>query len=321
VLDTDPAQVPCAAIVRGGFRDHQLEHGRVLAIVPPAVTEGIIQVRPPLRGSHQARLNEREPVKEPGDVGTTARDERGAPVQVLSHLEDSLGRLLVSLCSHLAQRQVAARHNGVPELPHHPPRVFLVPQAVQHADEHDPDRLPEVEQVTDLRVAQHLLRFAQISLERNDTGATHQRAGVARDHRVDVYIHHARLGRHPPDNLVGVGHIRQARAKVKELADALSEHVVHHPLQEVTGLNSSVAGRRYPQLPEQDVDRLGRLPVGLEVVLALQMIVPDAGRVGIADTERIVDLRFGGLWRQGGHRISSSSARRDKAFPMITNCP
>jgi hypothetical protein len=33
----------------------------------------------------------------------------------------------------------------VVEPPHDRPRVFVVPQAVQHADEHDPYRLAEVE--------------------------------------------------------------------------------------------------------------------------------------------------------------------------------
>jgi len=58
ILDADPAQVPRAAIVLGRFRDDHLERGRIIAIVvPPLVTEGIVQIRPPPRGSHQAGLN------------------------------------------------------------------------------------------------------------------------------------------------------------------------------------------------------------------------------------------------------------------------
>ena len=44
-------------VVLGRFRDDRLEHGRVVAVVLPQITEGIAQVRPPLRGSHQAGLN------------------------------------------------------------------------------------------------------------------------------------------------------------------------------------------------------------------------------------------------------------------------
>jgi hypothetical protein len=39
---------------------------------------------------------------------------------------------------------------------------------MQHAHEHDPDQLAEVEQVAYLRVTEYLLRFAQIRPERDD---------------------------------------------------------------------------------------------------------------------------------------------------------
>ncbi len=70
-------------IVTGPFRDGRLERGFVIVVVRLGITEGAVQVGAPLCGSHQARLNQREPVKEPGDVGTAARDERDAKVKVL----------------------------------------------------------------------------------------------------------------------------------------------------------------------------------------------------------------------------------------------
>jgi hypothetical protein len=79
---------------------------------------------------------------------------------------------------------------------------------MQDAHEHDADRLPEVEQVTDPRVAEYLLRFTQVGPERDDAGAGHERGGVGRHHRVDVHVDDARAGRGPVDDLVGVGHVR-----------------------------------------------------------------------------------------------------------------
>src|SRR5579875_2218049 len=80
VLDADPAQVPRdPAIVSGPRGDGQLDHGFVVAVVTAAIAERIVQVGPPLRGGHQAGLDEREPVEEPRDVGAAARDERRVP--------------------------------------------------------------------------------------------------------------------------------------------------------------------------------------------------------------------------------------------------
>src|SRR6185295_20046605 len=126
---------------------------------------------------------------------------------------------------HVAQGQVAARRYRVPELPDDLPRVFFVPQAVQDAHEHDPDRLPEIEQVTDPCVAEDLLRLAQVGAQRDDVGAGHQRGRVGRHHRVDVRVDNARAGRGPLGDLVGVGHVRQAGPEVKELVDTLAGHV------------------------------------------------------------------------------------------------
>jgi hypothetical protein len=222
-------------------------------------------------------------------------------VQVLGHLEERLGPFRVGFVGHVAQGQVATRRHRVPELPHNRPWVFFIPQAVQDAGEYDPDWLSEVQRVTYLRVVEHLLWLAKIRPKRDDVGASHQRGGMGGDHRINVDVNDARLGRHPVRDLVSISHARQPRAKVQELADALAEHVVHHPLQQVTALNGGVGGERYAYLHGHRLYRLGRPPVDREVVLAPQVIVPDAGRVGIPDADRIMGLRLGGCWRHGGH--------------------
>src|SRR2546429_6339957 len=61
------------------------------------------------------------------------------------------------------------------------------------------------------------------------------------------------------------------------MADALAEHVVHHPLQQMAALNGTVGTVRNTQRPHHRVGRLGRLPVDRVVVLAAELIVPDAG--------------------------------------------
>jgi len=64
----------------------------------------------------------------------------------------------------------------------------MIPKAVQHAHEHDPDRLAEVEQAAYLDVAEHLPRFTQIRPERDDVGAGHQRRGLGRHQRINVHM-------------------------------------------------------------------------------------------------------------------------------------
>jgi hypothetical protein len=153
-----------------------------------ALAKRVVQVGPPLRGRHQAGLHQRAPVEEPCDIGAAARYERRVPVQFLGHPEQPLGRFGVGFAGHVAQGQVAAWGHRVPEPQDDLPRIFGVPQAVQDAHEHDPDRLPEVEQVADPRVAEYLLRFAQVGPDRDDAGTGHQRGGMSRHHRVDVHV-------------------------------------------------------------------------------------------------------------------------------------
>ena len=229
-LDADSAQVPPDPAIVGGRREGG-QHRFAVAIGILAAAERVVQIGSPLCRGHQARLNQREPVEESSNAGGVTRDERRVPVQFLGNAEKPGGRFGVGFAGHVAKSQVAAWRHRVPELPDDPPRVFLIPQAMQRTHEHDPDRLAEVEQVAYLRVAEHLLRFAKIRSERDDVGAGHQRRGMGRDQRILIHVDDARLGRHPVGDLVSVGHVRQARAEVEELADALAEHVVNHPLQ------------------------------------------------------------------------------------------
>ena len=72
-LNADPAQVPRGPlIVPWMFEDGRLERGFVAVAARAGINKGVVQVGSPLRGGHQAWLNEREPVKEAGDVGPAA---------------------------------------------------------------------------------------------------------------------------------------------------------------------------------------------------------------------------------------------------------
>jgi hypothetical protein len=93
---------------------------------------------------------------------------------------------------------------------------------------------------------------------------------------------------------MGVGHVRQTRAEVEELADALAKHVVNHPLQQMAALNGSFGTVRNTQPPHHRIGRVGRLPIDRVVVLAAELVVPDAGRVGITATDRIIGVQSGG---------------------------
>ena len=139
---------------------------------------------------------------------------------------------------------------------------------------------------------------------------------MGRHHRVDVRVDNARAGRGPVGDLMGVSHVRQAGTEVKELADTLADHVVDHPLQQVAALDGGVGAGRDAQSRDHRVGRVGGRPVDGEVVLAAELVVPDAGRVGIADTDRVIGFRPGGGRRLGGHSgifLRASS----QAPPMI----
>jgi hypothetical protein len=144
--------------------------------------------------------------------------------------------------------------------------------------------------------------LAQVGAQRDDVGAGHQRGGVGRHHRIDVRVDNARAGGGPLGDLVGVGHVRQAGPEVKKLADTLGDHVVDHPLQQVAALDGGVGAGRDAQSRDHRVGRVGGRPVDGEVVLAAELVVPDAGRVGIADADRVLGDRFGCGRRFGGHR-------------------
>jgi hypothetical protein len=80
---------------------------------------------------------------------------------------------------------------------------------------------------------------------------------------------------------------------------ALAEHVVNHPLQQMAALQGGVGTGRNAQPAHHRVGRLGRLPIDREVVLAAELIVPDAGGVGITRTDWITGVAAGRRRRFG----------------------
>jgi hypothetical protein len=95
-------------------------------------------------------------------------------------------------------------------------------------------------------------------------------------------------------NLVGVGHVREAGAEIQELADALREHAVNHPLEQMAALIGGVPGARDTDVSRHRVHRVGCVLVDREVVLAAEVVVPDARCVGKAGTYRVIGIQFGG---------------------------
>jgi hypothetical protein len=126
--------------------------------------------------------------------------------------------------------------------------------------------LAEVDELDQVRVAEHHLRLPQV--HRNHGGgpaAFQQPAGMRSHHRVDVYVHHPGAGDDPAHGLVGVVLRGQARSEVDELGDPLACHpdrraamktpVGQHCVERVRGIG---------------LEHLGHLPVDREVGRAAQ---------------------------------------------------
>ena len=136
---------------------------------------------------------------------------------------------------------------------------------MQHPEQHDGDRPAEVQDPG--RLGQDRPGVAQVRVDvggRALGAAGEQGPGVQEHDRVVVYVHDARLRRHPLGYLVRVVHRGQPGPDVQELPDArLGHQVVHRPAEE----------RPLRADADQDVgeglhDLLGRRPVDREVVLA-----------------------------------------------------
>jgi len=155
-------------------------------------------------------------------------------------------------------------------------RILLVHDPVQERDEYEPDRLAEVDHVTDVLVVEDRLRFARVRV--NVGGPALGRGGqqgprVSEDQGVVVAVHD------PAGRVDGLGDLvhavrrRQPGADVEELPDArLGRQVPHGPAQERPVLPRGGASvRRMLQ------HLLRQRPVGGEVVLPADHVVVHAG--------------------------------------------
>src|SRR6185437_2372969 len=166
-------------------------------------------------------------------------------------------------------------------------RLGEVGDVVQHRDEHDGNRLAEVQ--GSRRLLKDLPGIAQVRVEVRGgalRGAGQQSAGVREHQRVVVHVDDPAARRGGLCDLVGVARGRQPGADVEELTDALgSRQVAHRPGQErPVGLGGQ---------PDAGIDAdcgVPGAPVGREVVLAAQPVVVDARDVRHVDVETTVYL-------------------------------
>src|SRR6202012_3425170 len=140
-------------------------------------------------------------------------------------------------------------------------------------------RAAEVNELFQLRGIQDCVRFAQVSAD-NPGGfvVREQAAALLGHHRVVVDVDGPCRRIDLLDHLVGVADRGQAGADIDELADALLGDPFRGPLVE-----SPVRPGTIPDLRHRGQDPLGRLDVGLEVVVAPQHVVVNAGGGGPGD--------------------------------------
>jgi len=161
---------------------------------------------------------------------------------------------------------------------------------MQHGDEHQRDRLGEVQRVPDRRVGEDLFRFAHVRVDVDGLtlGLAHQQRAAVREHdRVVVHVHDARGRISLLRDLVDVTHAGQSRADVEELGNA-----------RVGGQVPDGAAEERPVLPRGRSHRRPRhqrlfsdLPVSGKVVLAAKEVVVHPGRVRLGR----IDLRRDGV--------------------------
>lgn len=106
-------------------------------------------------------------------------------------------------------------------------------------------------------------------------GIGQQCPGVRRDELVVVDVDHADLRIDPVGDLVDVVLGRQAGADVDDLPDAGFDDVLDDPTDHLATRSGGV-----PQLRSDLQGGLGGGPIGLEVVLATQVVVEDARGAG-----------------------------------------
>jgi hypothetical protein len=239
-----------------------------------------------------------QPVEEPEHVGAAAQDDRR-----LRGLVPTVGgplRLLrVDLLGGEGDRQVAARRHGRHQPVDDGLRLGVVADEVQQAEQHHRDRPREVERLRRFLDDPAGVTGVGVQVRRCPLGrAGEQRTGVHQHQRVVVDVDDAAPGVDRLRDLVRVVGRRQAGADVEELADpGLGDQVPHGPAQE-----RPVGPGRADDVGQEPAHLLTHGPVGREVVLAAQPVVPDAGGVryaGVEPADRVGGRGLSGKVRHG----------------------
>ena len=229
-------------------------------------------------------------------VGAQRRRGGDALVVAVGHGGDLVPR---DVARGVSDGQPAAGGQPADKLRDDPGRVVGVGDQVEDADQHDGDRLAEIQQPGG--GAQHVFGISDISVEvsaRPFRGAGEERPRVREDHRVVVDVDDPALRSHGLGDLVCVFRHRQPGAEVKELTDTAVRDQVAHRRGEERALRSYSAH-------DVGVGRLrllADLAIGLEVVLPAQPVVVDPGRVR---DRRVIRERFlGDVTRVGDEFVS-----------------
>src|SRR6266516_1355660 len=115
----------------------------------------------------------------------------------------------------------AARRKRGQELFNDGPWLFLVGDEVQDRDEKDRDRLCEIDQAVQLRIAEDLGGLAQVVFYKcRVAGAVQQIERMSHNDWVMIYTDDATRGFKILGDLVNVSHGRQACADIEYLADS-----------------------------------------------------------------------------------------------------
>jgi hypothetical protein len=234
-----------------------------------------------------------------GDAKAEAKQNTEAARLWFNGLRAINERLGVKAIYRMGHHQVAAGRHGIHQPRHDPVRVIRVGDEVQDRDQQDGDRPAEIERprgALEDRVRVPKVRLDVIGLALGAAGQ--QRLGVAEHHRVIIGVDDPRLGSDPLRDVVGVVGRRQAGPDIEELPDALAiRQLVHRVDQEQPrGPGDQRQGRHHVE------HLLGRLPVGGEIVLAAQPVVPHPRRVRHGGVEgRQLAVPAGG--RALGHEV------------------
>jgi PAS domain S-box-containing protein len=237
----------------------------------------------PLRHGHEAWFDEVQPGEVAADLLPGAQVQPG-PAHLRIELRGGAGHALgVDVTGGVGDGQVAAGRHGAHDPGHDLVRTVRIRDVLQGHQEHDGDRLAEVELLGGL--SQDPAGIAGVGLDVGGGalgGAGQQRPGVREDDRVVVHVDDPGFRRDLLGDLVRVIGGGQAGPDIQELPDpGLTGQVLHGPAQE---------GPVGPDTGQDiRVSRDGLLcdvPVGLVVVLPAEPVIVDPGGVRDAGVER-----------------------------------